>query len=238
MKQLVVLVAEDDTYTRKGLCEVLQNEGFQAIGAADGMQAIDLYQRLAPDFVCLDVMMPGHSGFDVCGKIRALNPQVPIIFITAKGEEIDKLVGLELGADDYIVKPFGVREVVARIRAVARRCLSSGSHVEQNIFTPQSFQMADLVVFPAQLRARRGEQTIDLSFREVRILLELFRRSGSVVDRQTLMHVGWGQEYLTSSRTLDQHISQLRKRIELDPKHPQIIQTVHGAGYRYEHERE
>ncbi len=108
-----VLVAEDDPLTRNGLCEVLRDEGFDTIAAADGVQAWELFCRYGPDFVCLDVMMPGLSGYDVCRKIRSANPQVPVMFITAKGEEIDKVVGLEIGADDYIVKPFGIKEVIA-----------------------------------------------------------------------------------------------------------------------------
>lgn len=229
-----VLVAEDDPLTRNGLCEVLRDEGFDTIAAADGLQAWELFCRYAPDFVCLDVMMPGMSGYDVCRKIRSANPQVPVMFITAKGEEIDKVVGLEIGADDYIVKPFGIKEVIARVRAVARRCLRQQTSEIEGELPSVEFTMGSLVVNPTELRARRGEQQFDLSLREVKILVLLFRSAGKVVDRNTLMNYAWNQDYLPSSRTLDQHISQLRKRIELDPKQPAIIQTVHGAGYRFE----
>lgn len=234
--RMTVLVSEDDPLTRRGLCEVLREEGFETIEAADGLQAWDQFRRHAPDFVCLDVMMPGMSGYDVCRKIRSANPNVPVVFITAKGEEIDTVVGLELGADDYIVKPFGVKEVIARVRAVARRCLRGNRDDEaNNDLPPIEFHMGTLVVSPTELRAHRGEQQFDLSLREMKILVLLFRSAGKVVDRNTLMNFAWDQDYLPSSRTLDQHISQLRKRIEIDPKHPQIIQTVHGAGYRFEH---
>jgi DNA-binding response OmpR family regulator len=232
--QMHVLVAEDDPHTRHGLCAVLREEGFDTLAAADGLQAWDLFRRHAPDFVCLDVMMPGMSGYDVCRQIRVANPQVPVIFITAKGEEIDKVVGLELGGDDYIVKPFGVKEVVARVRAVARRCLRRESAAEDGEVPSIEFQMGNLSVNPTELRGRRGDQVFDLSLREIKILVLLFRSAGKVVDRNTLMNYAWNQDYLPSSRTLDQHISQLRKRIELDPKRPSIIQTVHGAGYRFE----
>lgn len=232
--RMTVLVAEDDPNTRRGLIEILQEEGLVAFGAADGMAAWDSYQQRQPDFVCLDVMMPGLSGYEVCRKIRSSGSQVPVLFITAKGEEIDKVVGLELGADDYIVKPFGVKEVLARIRAIARRCLQADRSSDPNGLPQADFQMHGLVVSPSQLRARRGEQVLDLSLREVKILSLLFRSAGQVVDRQSLMNIAWNQEYMPSSRTLDQHISQLRKRIELDAKKPAIIQTVHGIGYRFQ----
>ncbi|MEZ6135801.1 MAG: response regulator transcription factor [Pirellulaceae bacterium] len=229
-----VLVAEDDRITREGLAEVLESEGLGAILASDGLQAWDLYQQHQPDFVCLDVMMPGISGYEVCKRIRAANPQVPVVFITAKGEEVDKVVGLELGGDDYIVKPFGVKEVVARIRAVARRCLVDYQPKTSDSLPITTFTMGDLLINPRELRGFRGETTVDLSLRELKILSVLYRSAGQVVDRNTLMNAAWNQNYLPSSRTLDQHISQLRKRIEVDSKNPRLIQTVHGVGYRYE----
>ena len=119
-----VLVAEDDEHTRNGLVEILEAEGYQTIAARDGKEAVELFEKERPDFICLDIMMPGTSGYDVCKQIRAVDENVPLIFISAKSEEIDKVLGLELGADDFIVKPFGVKEVVARIRAITRRCLA------------------------------------------------------------------------------------------------------------------
>lgn len=224
-----VLLAEDDELTRQGLAEVLSQEGYDVIQAEDGSGAIEQFRKTPPDFVCLDIMMPGRSGYDVCRTIRSTHPDIPIIFISAKSEEIDKVVGFELGADDFIVKPFGVREVIARIRAVTRRCyLADGTDPSA------SFTMGDLTVFPAELRANRGDQTIELSLRDVRILELLHRNAGRVLDRNTIFNHSWGEDYFPNSRTLDQHISQLRKRIELDPKSPQIIRTVHGAGYRYQ----
>ena len=232
--RMQVLIAEDDPLTRKGLCDVLQQEGFGVKAAADGLQAWELFSRDGPDFVCLDVMLPGMNGYDLCRKIRGANPDVPVIFITAKSEEIDKVVGLELGGDDYIVKPFGVKEVIARVRAVARRCLRATSQQTASPLAAAEFSMGSLLVNPTELRARRGEQQIDLSLRETKILVLLYRSAGKVVDRHTLMNFAWDQEYLPNSRTLDQHISQLRKRIEIDPKQPTVIQTVHGAGYRFD----
>ena len=225
-----VLLAEDDTNIRKGLADILRNEGYTPLEAADGEQALALFEKEAPDFVCLDIMMPGQSGYEVCRRIRARNARVPIVFISAKSEEVDKVVGLELGADDFIVKPFGVKEVVARIRAVTRRCLA-----EREPDAPAShFTIADLTVFPSELRARRGEEEIELSLREVRMLALFSRNKGVVLDRATIFNACWGDRFFPSSRTLDQHIAKLRKRIERDPKHPVIIHTVHGVGYRYE----
>ncbi|MFN3192263.1 MAG: response regulator transcription factor [Aureliella sp.] len=232
--QMKVLVAEDDAVTREGLIEVLQSEGVDTVAAADGMQAWELFQRERPDFVCMDVMMPGRSGFEVCRKIRHEDSNVPIVFITAKGEEVDKVVGLEIGADDYIVKPFGVKEVIARIRAVARRCLRDYESQASDGIPSLPFEMRGLTVFPKELRCKRGSVVIDLSLREVKILSLLYRNAGNVVDRNELMTFAWQQNYFPSSRTLDQHISQLRKRVEEDPKKPKIIQTVHGVGYRFE----
>ncbi len=225
-----VLIAEDDVNIREGLQEVLEGEGYQTLCAADGVQAIELFERESPDFICLDIMMPGKDGYEVCREIRRLNAAVPIIFISAKSEEIDRVVGLELGADDFIMKPFGVREVIARIRAVTRRCMAARQPDER----PTAFTMGDLEIFPAELRARRGEETIDLSLREVAILRVLHEHAGEVVNRDTLFDQCWDLDYVPNSRTLDQHISQLRKRIECDPKHPALIATVHGVGYRYD----
>jgi DNA-binding response OmpR family regulator len=224
-----VLVAEDDDRTRAGLVELLQSEGYAPLPARDGREAFDIYRREHPDVVLLDIMLPGLSGYEVCRAIRREDANVPILFLSAKSEEFDKVLGLELGADDFVVKPFGVREVVARIRAVTRRALS-----RQPSGRPLPFTLGDLEVDPAELRARRDASVIELSLREMR-LLELFHRNpGVVLGRDRIFDEVWGYDFLPNSRTLDQHISKLRKRIERDPKNPAIIQTVHGAGYRYQ----
>ncbi len=224
-----ILVAEDDGYTREGLIEILEGEGYTTCAAADGREALAQYLDFRPDLVCLDIMMPDMSGYDVCREIRRDARQVPILFISAKSEEIDKVVGLEMGADDYIVKPFGVKEVVARVRAVLRRAMPDPA------LQPQAaFQMKDLRVVPGELRVYRNRKPIDISARDMRILQFLHQNRGRVIDRDTLMNECWGLNYLPGSRALDQHISQLRKRIEKHPSRPAIITTVHGAGYRYE----
>lgn len=233
--KLKILVAEDDPHTRAALCELLQAEGHDVISASSGDEACQVFDRQRPDLACLDVMMPGRSGYDVCRHLRSAAPQMPILFITARAEEIDKVVGLELGADDYIVKPFGGKEVIARIRAVARRCLSPPQppRVSEAEFPDQEFWMNHLHVIPRQLRAQTGEQSIELTPRELQILQLLYSRADEVVDRKQLFEMIWGATSIPASRTLDQTISQLRKRIEIDPKHPAIIQTVYGVGYRY-----
>jgi len=225
-----VLVAEDDVHIREGLIEVLTTEGYVVVGASNGDEALTLYGAEKPDILCLDIMMPGINGFDLCKQIRRLDPHTPIIFISAKSEEIDRVLGLELGADDFIVKPFGVREVVARIRAVTRRVALSDPKKNES----KHIVMGDLDIYVNELRARRGETVIELSLRDTKILSVLHDHAGEAVSRDILFDKCWGLEHMPNSRTLDQHISQLRKRIENDPKAPTLIRTVQGVGYRYD----
>ena len=232
--KLHVLVAEDDAHTREALCEILRAEGHTVTAAADGKEAQFRFDQKAPDLACLDVMMPGLSGFDLCKHIRRTHPRMPILFITAKAEEIDKVVGLELGADDYIVKPFGVKEVLARIRAVARRSIDGFSDQPQEVsLCQQDFVMGELSVMPKRFQAIRDEIVMKLTQKELRILQVLHAHAGEVVDRETVFRVAWQDGQPANSRTLDQTISKLRKRIEQDPKHPRIIETVYGIGFRY-----
>lgn len=227
-----ILIAEDDLYTREGLIDILEGEGFQVVAAENGTRAIELFKSENPDCICLDIMMPEINGYDVCKAIRKIDLHVPVIFLSAKSEEIDKVLGLELGADDYISKPFGVREVIARIRAVTRRSYNSQNKLsEKTKFT--DFTIADLMVYPAELKAVKSKLTIELSPRDIRILKLFSRNKGKVLDRDTIYNAGWGLSHMPNSRTLDQHISQLRKKIENDPGKPEIIRTVHNAGYRY-----
>jgi DNA-binding response OmpR family regulator len=226
-KSMKIMIAEDDQLTRQGLTEIFENEGYHTISVDNGKDALACFVENSPDLVCLDIMMPDINGYDVCREIRRFNEAVPIIFISAKSEEIDKVLGLEIGADDYIVKPFGVKEVVARIRAITRRL------ARLNKKPTDSFDIGDLTVHPDELRANRGKHIIELSPRDVSILKLFVANKGKVLSRDIIFNECWGIDYMPNSRTLDQHISQLRKRIELDPKHPTIITTVHNAGYRY-----
>ncbi len=225
-----ILIAEDDDHTREALREVLTLEGYELVTASDGLQAIDFFRATRPDFVCLDVMMPGQNGYEVCKQIRRIDESVPILFLTAKAEEIDTVLGLELGADDYMTKPFGVKEIIARIRAILRR--TAGRAGEKAI--DDEFTMDDLRIVSSELRAYRADHEIQLSPRDLKVLRLLYERRGKVVDRNTMADEVWGVDYFPESRALDQHISQLRKRIEKDPAMPRIIRTVHGAGYRFE----
>jgi DNA-binding response OmpR family regulator len=233
-----VLVAEDDMYIREGLVELLEQEGYEVSAAENGQIAFQLYQQESYSLILLDIMMPELDGYSLCKLIRKENDNVAIIFITAKSEEIDQVLGLELGADDYIFKPFGTREVIARIRAVTRRYIKQINQEIKNYTAEErlatEIHMGDLILKPDELKAWRGDQVFDLSLRDCKILKVLAENRGKVVDRDTLFNYCWGRDYMPTSRTLDQYISKLRKIIELDHKEPKIIKTVHGAGYRFD----
>ena len=230
-----ILIAEDDLHIRQGLTDLLSQEGYEIVAAENGKIALELFQKQKPQFVILDIMMPEMDGYSVCREIRAVDNDIPIVFLSAKSEEIDRVIGLELGADDYISKPFGTREVVARIRAITRRVLKS-SIPESSTTESQnnSFFFGELEILPNELRAKKGNEYIDLSLREIKVLQTMANHQGEVVSRDLLFNECWGYEHMPNSRTLDQHISKLRKLIEGDPSDPQLIKTVHGAGYRYE----
>jgi DNA-binding response OmpR family regulator len=221
-----LLIADDDPITLDSLDACLSVEGFSTLLASDGRQALDLWEKHRPALLCLDIMMPHIDGYEVCRRVRAVDPDVPVLFLSAKSEEIDVVVGLRLGADDFVRKPFGKHELLARICSVLRR--TNGRKTAD-----KSFPMRDLVVHPHQLRAERTGQSIDLSPREAAILSLLHERAGEPVDRDTLLDRCWGIDYFPDSRTLDQHIAKLRKRIEPNPEKPTIIETVRGVGYRF-----
>ncbi len=221
---MTILLADDDPVTLESLAACLQPEGFHTLLARDGEEALALWQKHKPDLLCLDIMMPGMDGYEVCRRVRATDAGVPILFLSAKSEEIDVVVGLRLGADDFVRKPFGKHELIARIGSALRRT--------QVVKSPAgSFQLGPLRVFPAELRAQREDMSTDLTPREVAILKLLHERSGQVLSRDTLLDVCWGLEYMPESRTLDQHIAKLRKKIERESE--EIIETVRGVGYRW-----
>ncbi|OBU02211.1 response regulator transcription factor [Morganella psychrotolerans] len=224
-----ILIAEDDIHIRNGLSDMLSSEGYTIITAENGKVALAKYQQEQPDFLILDIMMPELDGYSVCKEIRKSDEHTPIVFLSAKGDEIDKVLGLELGADDYINKPFGIHEVRARIKTIARRCLKTKHNSPD-----QPFQFGDLLVYPAELCAKRGQQVIELSLREIKILMCLWQHKNRVVTRDMLFDYAWGYDHLPNSRTLDQYISKLRKLIEPDPVTPILIKTIHSAGYRYQ----
>ena len=222
-----VLVCEDDRNICNGLLEILREEGYQAISACDGEQALHLFLKERPHFVCLDIMMPGMSGYDVCRRIKEIDDEVPIMFISAKSQEIDRVVALELGGDDYLVKPFGVREVISRIRAITRRCY------RERFPELHEFSFAGFTVKPEELRAVFKDDSVELSLRDVKLLSILERNSGRIVPREIIFSECWDANYQPTSRTLDQHISKLRKKIKQPANSSWPIETVHGVGYRY-----
>jgi DNA-binding response OmpR family regulator len=233
MSSIHILVAEDDNYIREGLVDTLESEGYKVTSAADGQEASDLLEETGFDLVLLDIMMPEKSGYDLCRDIRSKDPDTPIIMLTAKGEEIDKVLGLQLGADDYITKPFGVHELLARISAVLRRSKRAPDDHNANSTMPAEFPFGDATVNTRQFRLVNGSQSIDLTEREVKLLHIFFSHPDEVLGRDMLLNEAWGIDYYGTTRTLDQHIAQLRKKVEADPSKPDFIHTVHGVGYRY-----
>ncbi len=228
---MTLLLADDDPITLDSLAACLQPEGFQTLLAHDGEEALSLWQQHQPDLLCLDIMMPRMDGYEVCRRVRASDASVPVLFLSAKSEEIDVVVGLKLGADDFIRKPFGKHELLARLHAALRRAHRAIPAAEPK----DSFTLQEVTVFPRELRAARESTAddIDLTPREVGILQVLHDRAGEVVTRDTLLDRCWGTSYFPESRTLDQHIAKLRRKIEKDPEQPRIIETVRGVGYRF-----
>jgi len=193
---------------------------------------MQLFENNSFDLVLLDIMMPEKSGYDVCRDIRAINEDVPIIMLTAKGEEIDKVVGLKLGADDYMTKPFGIHELLARISAVLRRSKRQ-KNKDKELFQ-EPFMFGEFEVNPKTYKLYKQGRSIDLSERELKLICHFHDCPGEVLSRDKILNAIWGIDYLGTTRTLDQHIAQLRKKIEVDPSNPCLITTVHGVGYRYE----
>lgn len=223
---MTILLADDDPITLDTLAACLAPEGFRTLLAKDGLEALELWKRHKPDLLCLDIMMPRVDGYEVCRRVRSDDGKVPVLFISAKNEEIDVVVGLQLGADDFVRKPFGKQELLARIHSALRRS-NAGAR------TSSGFKMLDLVIHPRELRAVREDVSVELTPREIAILSQLHERVNEVVSRDEMLDRCWGMEYFPESRTLDQHIAKLRKKIERDAPHAQIIETVRGVGYRY-----
>jgi two-component system alkaline phosphatase synthesis response regulator PhoP len=222
---MTILLAEDYAVTREALAELLAGEGHQVLAAKDGREALDYWSTHRPGLVLLDIMMPHASGYEVCRSIRRDDRRIPVLFLSAKSEEVDVVLGLELGADDFLRKPFGKHELLARVRAVLRR------HEEPS--AGDSFPFGAWQIHPKRLLAIRDLAEVELTLRESKLLALLARRRGEVVTRDGLLNECWGLEYYPESRTLDQHVLNLRKKIEADPSHPVLIETVRGVGYRY-----
>lgn len=225
-----ILIAEDDANIRTGLTDLFESEGYEVSAAENGAVALELYQSGSFNLILLDVMMPGKSGYDVCREIRRTDADTPVIMLTAKGEEIDKVVGLKLGADDYITKPFGVHELLARAEAVLRRALRKAP---ESAPLPKEFRFGPARINAYEYTAENDGQIYKLSAREVELLHHFNAHPNEVLSRNQLLDAVWGIDYFGTTRTLDQHVSQLRKKVETNPAHPTAILTVHGIGYKY-----
>ena len=223
-----IIVVEDDPHILLGLEEVLKSEGFEVVTCSRGDQALETVARHSPGLIVLDIMLPGRSGYEVCKQLRANKVTTPILMLTAKSQEIDKVVGLELGADDYVTKPFGVRELLARIHALLRRSTPADGASDPGA----PFQIGDATIDPKTFQLRRGQAVEELTARELK-LLQCFRaHAGEVLSRDRLLNEVWGYHYYGTTRTLDQVIVQLRKKLGDNGSEPQHLLTVHGVGYR------
>jgi two-component system, OmpR family, response regulator RegX3 len=230
--QPTVLVVEDEASFVEALQIGLSREGFRVEVAVDGVEALERFEQVKPDIVLLDVMLPRLSGLDVCRQIRAQS-SVPIIMVTAKSGEIDTVVGLEVGADDYVTKPYRIRELVARIRALLRRA-SGDSTGDIERATTSTLRVGDVTLDPEahRLTVRGVEVTVPL--KEFEVLHLLLANAGRVLTREVLIDRVWGSDYVGDTKTLDVHIKRLRSKIEVDPSSPTRIVTIRGLGYKFE----
>jgi two-component system response regulator RegX3 len=225
-----ILVVEDEDSFVDALTVGLRREGFRVQVARDGAQALELFDVVRPDLVLLDVMLPKVSGIDVCREIRSKS-RVPIIMVTAKGSEIDTVVGLEVGADDYVTKPYRLRELVARIRAVLRRTPVDGP---SPVLSGDAVEIGDVSLDPERHEVRIRGEHVQLPLKEFELLGLLLDNAGRVLTRETLIDRVWGPDYVGDTKTLDVHIKRLRSKVETDPSHPTRIVTIRGLGYKYE----
>ncbi|MCX6576607.1 MAG: response regulator transcription factor [Candidatus Aminicenantes bacterium] len=222
-----ILIIEDEEELVKGLKLNLVFEGYEVIWAMDGEEGLNKALKEAPDLILLDIMLPKKDGLDVCRELRQRNVTIPIVMLTAKGEEVDKVVGLEIGADDYITKPFSVRELMARVKAHLRR----GKKEEKSV--PSVYRFNDVEIDFIHFKVKRSGIEFDLTSLEVEILKYFVAHRGEVVTRDTLLDKIWGYESYPSTRTIDNHILKLRKKLEEDPAQAKYIFSVYGEGYRF-----
>jgi DNA-binding response OmpR family regulator len=223
-----ILIVEDELNMVRGLKDNLEFEGFEVDTAMEGNTGLQKILQNKFDLILLDVMLPGISGFDICKAARKEGVNTPIILLTAKGEEIDKVLGLELGADDYITKPFSVRELLARIKAILRRA-PTGKEVSVE---PEYISIGNIKVNFKNYIAFKGTNEIKMSYKEFEILHYLYMNAGKIIQRDDLMSDVWSIDYEVTTRTIDNFILKLRQKIEADPNNPKIILTVHGVGYK------
>jgi DNA-binding response OmpR family regulator len=221
-----ILVVEDEPNMVAGLRDNFEFEGYEVITAGDGIEGLRRALEESPDLVILDVMMPRMSGLEVCKQIRAQRDSIPIIMLTARGQELDKVVGLELGADDYVTKPFSIRELLARVKAVLRRTAVVPKHQDQHSF-------GNVQVDLRRHRVLRSGKALEVSSKEFELLKYFICHSGETLTRDRLLEDVWGYENYPTTRTVDTHLVRLRQKLEPDPEQPQYFLTVHGTGYRF-----
>jgi len=221
-----ILIVEDEPDMVMGLRDNFEFEGYEVITAPDGASGLERAREQKPDLVVLDIMLPRLSGLEVCKTLRGEGFEMPILMLTARGQEIDKVVGLELGADDYVTKPFSIREVLARVRAILRRTEGKAKRLAQ-------YRFGDVDLDFETYRAARGSEALDLSPREFELLRYLIERKGETVTRDQLLQDVWGYEDYPSTRTVDTHIAKLRAKIGDSGSEPRYILTIHGSGYKF-----
>jgi len=222
-----ILIIEDEEDLVKGLKINLMDEGYVVDYAVNGNEGLRKALEEKPDLILLDIMLPGMNGLEICKQLRQNKVVLPIIMLTAKGEEIDKVIGLEIGADDYISKPFSIRELLARVKAHLRR-----EHRSEDAL-PGAVQLESMKIDFGHFKIIRKDEEINLTALEVDVLRYLMGQDGKVVSRDDLLDKIWGYEKFPTTRTIDNHILKLRKKLEIDPNHPRHILTVYGGGYRF-----
>lgn len=223
-----ILLVEDEEGLIITLTDRLRSEGFEVVSANNGKRGFEMAAAESFDLIVLDVMLPGKNGYDVCRDLRQKGIETPILMLTAKGETIDKVLGLKLGADDYLTKPFEVMELLARIEALLRR---SPHHT--NGGTAEAFRFGNVAVDFRRAEVTRDNQTIELSAMEFKLLQYLIEHRGDVHTRDSLLDEVWGYDAMPATRTVDVHVAWLRQKLESNPKRPMYIQTVHGMGYKF-----
>ena len=221
-----ILVVEDDSAISKGLIENLQQEHYKVVSAEDGERGYQMAKKENPDLIILDVMLPSKNGFEVCQDLRKEKVATPIIILTGKGEETDKVLGLELGADDYVTKPFSVRELLARVKAVLRRKFEAEHDISE-------YSFGDVHLDFKKMEGRKEKKKLDMSAKEFEIMKFFIKREGQVVSRNNLLDEVWGYDVYPTTRTVDNYILSLRKKIEDKPSRPKHLLTVHTAGYKF-----
>ena len=221
-----ILIVEDEPAMVAGLRDNFEYEGYDVISAHDGVAGLERALAEHPDLVVLDVMMPRMSGLDVCKQLKAKRPSLPIIMLTARGQEMDKVVGLELGADDYVTKPFSIRELLARVKAVLRR-------VSPPSATPEVYRFSDVEINIRSNEVRRAGTPVELSSKEFALLTYFVAHPAETLSRDRLLDEVWGYENYPNTRTVDTHILHLRQKLEPNPEEPRLFLTVHGSGYKF-----